>query len=575
MMIWITGGAGSGKSSLAQELAAALSRNGSKYYIATMVPRDEEDQRRIRRHILDRSGMGFETIECPSGLTDPSRGIAPDPDGTYLMDSATAMLSNAMFGEREFVYDPDAAAAVLADLAAFVEQVENFIAVSDGIYSDAMHYDGMTETYRRGLAQIEREMASVCDTVIECAAGGVIVHKGALPAELGAGCGENNRAQLAELSADRREYNGVLQKTEEKKGLKLIIGGACQGKTEYARTQPGISEEEIFTCEEDSDLDLQARCLDHFEQYLRGCVKQGKTPVSPQSLRSDAVIICEDITCGIVPIDPIDRRWRELTGRYLQKIAGTGAEVIRMVCGIPQVLVNPAQKRQETRKEILLLRHGMTEANEKHLYCGRLDWPLSSAGREALRRKTSEADRLYGEWDAYYTSGMKRTDETLQILFGEEAEKARKACPGLREMDFGVFEGKSYEELKEEPAYQEWISGDNEKNLCPGGGSGRQMQADVLEAFDRILREESADRIAVVTHGGPIAAIMQALFPEEDRSRYEWQPSYGEGYMLRISLQSKQEHSAESSSEGPAESPQNGFKDMEASYIAFPAANRE
>ena len=357
--------------------------------------------------------------------------------------------------------------------------------------------------------------------------------------------------------------------------MKLIIGGACQGKTEYARTQLGISEEEIFTCEEDSDLDLQARCLDHFEQYLRGCVKQGKSPVSPQSLRSDAVIICEDITCGIVPIDPIDRRWRELTGRYLQKLAGTGAEVIRMVCGIPQVLINPVKRQQGLCKEILLLRHGMTEANEKHLYCGRLDWPLSPAGKEALRRKATAADHIYGEWDAYYTSGMKRTDETLQVLFGEAAERSRKECPGLREMDFGVFEGKSYEELKEDPAYQEWIGGDNEKNLCPGGGSGRQMQADVLEAFDRILREEPAERIAVVTHGGPIAAIMQALFPEEDRSRYEWQSSYGEGYMLRISLQSRQEHLAESSSEGPAESPQNGFKDMEASYIAFPAANRE
>ena len=575
MKIWITGGAGSGKSSLAQELAAALSRNGSKYYIATMVPRDGEDRRRIRRHILDRSGMGFETIECPCGLTVPSRGIVPDPDGTYLLDSATAMLSNAMFGEKEFAYDPDAAAAVSADLAAFAEQVGNFIAVSDGIYSDAMRYDGMTANYRQGLAQIEREMASVCDTVIECAAGGVIVHKGALPAELGAGCGENNRAQLAELSADCGEYNSAQLQEEEKKGLKLIIGGACQGKTEYARTQLGISEEEIFTCEEDREPDLQARCLDHFEQYLRGCVKQEKTPVSPQNLRGDAVIICEDITCGIVPIDPIDRRWRELTGRYLQKLAGTGAEVIRMVCGIPQVLVNPAKRQQGLCKEILLLRHGMTEANEKHLYCGRLDWPLSPAGKEALRRKIPEADHLYGEWNAFYTSGMKRTDETLQILFGEEAEKAHKVCPGLREMDFGVFEGKSYEELKEDPAYQEWISGDNEKNLCPGGGSGRQMQADVLEAFDRILREETADRIAVVTHGGPIAAIMQALFPEEDRSRYEWQPSYGEGYMLRISLQSKQEHLAESSSEGPAESPQNGFKDMEASYITFPTANRE
>ena len=113
-------------------------------------------------------------------------------------------------------------------------------------------------------------------------------------------------------------------------------------------------------------------------------MKQGKSPVSPQSLRSDAVIICEDITCGIVPIDPIDRRWRELTGRYLQKLAGTGAEVIRMVCGIPQVLINPVKRQQGLCKEILLLRHGMTEANEKHLYCGRLDWPLSPAGKEAL-----------------------------------------------------------------------------------------------------------------------------------------------------------------------------------------------
>ena len=66
MKIWITGGAGSGKSSLAQELAAALSRNGSKYYIATMVPRDEEDQRRIRRHILDRSGWDLRPSSAPA-----------------------------------------------------------------------------------------------------------------------------------------------------------------------------------------------------------------------------------------------------------------------------------------------------------------------------------------------------------------------------------------------------------------------------------------------------------------------------------------------------------------------------
>ena len=51
MKIWITGGAGSGKSSLAQELASALAAGGPHYYVATMVPRDDEDRRRISRHI--------------------------------------------------------------------------------------------------------------------------------------------------------------------------------------------------------------------------------------------------------------------------------------------------------------------------------------------------------------------------------------------------------------------------------------------------------------------------------------------------------------------------------------------
>ena len=86
MKIWITGGAGSGKSSLAQDLAAALAAGGPRYYVATMVPRDDEDRSRIHRHIGDRAGMSFETIECPCRLMER---IVPDPEGTYLLDSAT------------------------------------------------------------------------------------------------------------------------------------------------------------------------------------------------------------------------------------------------------------------------------------------------------------------------------------------------------------------------------------------------------------------------------------------------------------------------------------------------------
>ena len=79
MKIWITGGAGSGKSSLAQELAATLAAGEPHYYVATMVPRDDEDRRRISRHIEDRAGMGYRTIECPCSLTER---IMPDSEGT-------------------------------------------------------------------------------------------------------------------------------------------------------------------------------------------------------------------------------------------------------------------------------------------------------------------------------------------------------------------------------------------------------------------------------------------------------------------------------------------------------------
>ena len=512
MKIWITGGAGSGKSSLAQDLAAALAAGGPRYYVATMVPRDEEDHRRIRRHIEDRAGMGFQTIECPCRLMER---IDPDPDGTYLLDSATALLSNAMFGEREFAYDPDAAARAAEDLQRFSCGVKNLIAVSDGIYSDAARYDEMTENYRCGLASVERQMAAVSDTVIECAAGGVLLQKGTLPAGF----------QLTIPGDVQMEH------------LQLIIGGAFQGKKEYAMTHYNIKETEICTCTEDGAPNMNVRCIDHLERYLRGCALKGVEPIPPFFFREDAVLICEDITCGVVPISAEDRKWREMTGRYLQELVRDGAEVTRVFCGFPQKLgrvekvhaVERIPEETDCTCQILLLRHGRTKANEEHLYCGSTDWPLSEEGRTSLSEKAG----IYGsDWDFFYTSGMSRAKETLSALFGEQ--KAVIEEPDFREMDFGAFEGKSYAMLKDDPAYQEWISGDNEKNICPGGESGEQMRERVLCAFDWILRNDPEESIVIVTHGGPIAAIMQKLFPEQGLNRYQWQPECGDGYLLKI-----------------------------------------
>lgn len=171
---------------------------------------------------------------------------------------------------------------------------------------------------------------------------------------------------------------------------------------------------------------------------------------------------------------------------------------------------------------VYLIRHGRTEANDRHLYCGSTDLPLSEAGRQALRELSYHLPPA-----KFLTSGMVRTEETLSLLFGDVPHIQE---PRFREIDFGVFEMHGYEELKDRKDYQDWISGDNDANIPPEGESGNAMTARVLEALEPLLRQEG--NTVVITHGGVIAAIMAHLFPEEGKSRYDWQPRPGYGYAI-------------------------------------------
>ncbi len=168
---------------------------------------------------------------------------------------------------------------------------------------------------------------------------------------------------------------------------------------------------------------------------------------------------------------------------------------------------------------IYLIRHGKTEANERHLYCGSTDLSLSEAGRAELQALS------YDVGDAkFITSGMKCTEETLQILFGDVAHSRN---PAFREVDFGSFEMHCYEELKNDPEYIAWITGDNDANIPPHGESGNQTKERVLAAFAQV-----EDDTVIITHGGVIAAIMEHLFPQKGKNRYQWQPKPGYGYAI-------------------------------------------
>lgn len=172
---------------------------------------------------------------------------------------------------------------------------------------------------------------------------------------------------------------------------------------------------------------------------------------------------------------------------------------------------------------LYLIRHGKTAANERHLYCGATDLPLSPGGIEELRRLSYRIP----ESCRFLTSGMLRTEQTLDILFGAVPHQTDFR---LREVDFGIFEMHSYEQLKENPDYIRWITDDNEANVPPSGESGNAMRRRVLEALNAI-RSEGRDTV-VIAHGGTIAIVMDYLFPGEGKNRYTWQPKPGCGYRI-------------------------------------------
>ena len=177
MIIFLSGGCKNGKTSYAERLAVQLAGGGPLYYAATMIPHDEEDQARIRRHRAERAGLGFTTVEQGVHIDRCAEGRS---GGTFLLDSVTALLSNEMFpwpGDP----DPDCAPRVADELTRFARSVRHAVFVSDFLYADAETYDPLTETYRRGLALLDRTLAALADTVIEVSAGNLILHKGELP----------------------------------------------------------------------------------------------------------------------------------------------------------------------------------------------------------------------------------------------------------------------------------------------------------------------------------------------------------------------------------------------------------
>ena len=180
-----------------------------------------------------------------------------------------------------------------------------------------------------------------------------------------------------------------------------------------------------------------------------------------------------------------------------------------------------------------LFRHGRTEANERGVYIGKTDYPLSEAGKKELIDKMDEF--AYPKVDRVYCSPLRRCKETAEIIF---PDRETLIINDLRELDFGDFEEKSVDELINNEEYKKWLKGGME-NQAPNGESLSDLIVRSYNALDRIIRnmmDEELHNCAIVTHSG-VLTNMLSCFGLPKLKPEEFSCGVGEGFEVMVTAQ--------------------------------------
>lgn len=137
-----------------------------------------------------------------------------------------------------------------------------------------------------------------------------------------------------------QERSGRILPMERIRKMKLIIGGAFQGKKKFAETLTGIPAGQFadgLVCEKEAVFEQPVIC--HFHECVRRMLEknQDTTTLVHEILKKnpDLVIISNELGYGVVPTGQFDRHYRETTGRICTQAAAAAEEVYRVVCGIP------------------------------------------------------------------------------------------------------------------------------------------------------------------------------------------------------------------------------------------------
>ena len=232
--------------------------------------------------------------------------------------------------------------------------------------------------------------------------------------------------------------------------------------------------------------------------------------------------------------------------------------------------------------KLWLIRHGMTKGNQEHRYVGATDEGLLPEEKERLRAKSADMNLHLA---IVFVSPARRCRETAACLFPGTAPELI-VVPEFMEMNFGVFEYMSWQEINQDPdpahraAYQRYIDSGGE-TAFPGGESKAEFTRRVCDGFERAVLpriqtlmktadasvaseteagmereivfklqydgsseyvkkerpEVSGENIAIVAHGGTIMALMER-YAEPHKPYFEWSVKPGEGYCLDLTCRS-------------------------------------
>jgi len=159
----------------------------------------------------------------------------------------------------------------------------------------------------------------------------------------------------------------------------------------------------------------------------------------------------------------------------------------------------------------VLIRHGRTAGNRLGLLQGWMDLPLDDLG---LRQAEAAAQRVAAELPprVILCSTLSRARATAAPLASLTAIQP-EFDPELREMSFGDYEGKTWEEIEDlDPGLVERLYDYEDESVAwPGGESRAQFHRRVWLAMERIVHAHQGERVAVVSHGGVIGAFMAML----------------------------------------------------------------